>query len=99
MAIRKSKVCTQSTLFQPSYLFSIILEYQSRSLATIDRDLKERGYYELKVVVARKEVVGKITPADQEKFCNWDTSPIWSQVPDHVHFLTIQGMKDETVPP
>ncbi|KDQ62034.1 hypothetical protein JAAARDRAFT_203257 [Jaapia argillacea MUCL 33604] len=58
-----------------------------------------KGYYEWKVTVARKPIVGKVYPKDIEEFANWDTSLVWDKFPSDTHVLTVHGMSDERVPP
>ncbi|PAV16926.1 ectomycorrhiza-regulated esterase [Pyrrhoderma noxium] len=59
---------------------------------------KAHGYYDWKVVVAQKQVVGRIYPEDLEKFATWDTTPFKENFPPGVHVLTIHGMQDKVVP-
>ncbi|TDL22230.1 alpha/beta-hydrolase [Rickenella mellea] len=59
----------------------------------------DKGYYEWKVTVARNPVVGRIYPEDVNAFGSWDTSLVWDDFPSQVDVLTIQGLKDGTVPP
>ena len=40
-----------------------------------------------------------IYPEDIDDFGSWDTSLVWDHFPQHTNVLTIQGMKDEVVPP
>ena len=58
-----------------------------------------QGYYEWKVTVARKPVVGIIRPEHVEEFASWDNSYLQKDFPKSVHVLTIHGLKDGTVPP
>ncbi|KLO05842.1 alpha/beta-hydrolase [Schizopora paradoxa] len=58
-----------------------------------------QGHYDWKVIVARKEVVGRIHAKDVEDFMNWDTSLVWDRFPKNVHVMTIHGLNDATVPP
>ncbi|KAL5482749.1 hypothetical protein ACEPAI_9343 [Sanghuangporus weigelae] len=58
-----------------------------------------QGYYDWKVTVARKEVIGRIYPQDLEKFASWDISPVRDNFPSNTHVITIHGLRDNTVPP
>ena len=58
-----------------------------------------QGYYDWKVTVARKEVVGRIYPHDLDKFASWDQNPVKERFPSGAHVLSIHGMEDKTVPP
>jgi len=51
------------------------------------------------VVVARKEVLGRIYPKDVEDFMAWDTSLVWDHFPRNIHVITIHGLSDATAPP
>lgn len=62
------------------------------------QEIDTKGYYEWKVTVARKAVVGRIDHAALEDFASWDTSIVWDQFPPCVHVLTLHGTADETVP-
>jgi len=61
--------------------------------------IDSQGYYDWKVVVARKEVVGRIYAKDVEDFMAWDTSLVWDRFPKNMHVMTIHGLSDATVPP
>jgi len=58
-----------------------------------------QGYYEWKVVVARKLVTGIIRPEAVQPFANFDTSLVWDKFPSRTHVLTLHGLGDDTVPP
>ncbi|THH17003.1 hypothetical protein EW146_g3725 [Bondarzewia mesenterica] len=59
----------------------------------------ERGYYDWEVVVARKRVIGRIYPADLERFASWDTSIVWDKFPQNTDMLSVHGLTDKVVPP
>jgi len=59
----------------------------------------KQGYFEWKVEVARKLVVGVVRPQDVEEFCNFDTSLVWDKFPSGTDVLTLHGLSDKTVPP
>ncbi|KIJ54913.1 hypothetical protein M422DRAFT_24793 [Sphaerobolus stellatus SS14] len=61
--------------------------------------IEEQGFYEWKVIVARKEKIGKIFAGDVERFASWDTSYVWDQFPQDTHALTVHGLADDVVPP
>jgi len=65
---------------------------------TYKEDFASKGYYDWKVVVARKAVVQRIYPHDLEKFSRWDSSIVWDKFPSSIDVLTIHGLVDETVP-
>lgn len=58
-----------------------------------------QGFYDWKVTVARKEVVGRIFPSDLEEFIKWNTSIVWDRFPLNTHVLSLHGLNDTTVPP
>lgn len=60
---------------------------------------ESQGYYDWKVSVARKEVIGRMYPQDMDKFASWDTSPVRDKFPPHTHVLSVHGLQDKTVPP
>lgn len=79
-----------------------MLSSSSDSIGTVmkpiyDAEIEEKGYYEWKVRVARKPVVGRIFPGDVENFASWDTSFMWD-FPSNVEVLSIHGINDTTVP-
>jgi len=57
-----------------------------------------KGYYEWRVTVARKEVVGRITLQGMHDFAAIDTSIIWDGFPRQTDVLTIHGLSDKVVP-
>ncbi|THH17273.1 hypothetical protein EW146_g3504 [Bondarzewia mesenterica] len=59
----------------------------------------ERGYYDWEVVVARKRVIGRIYPADLERFASWDTAIVWDKFPQNTDMLSVHGLTDKVVPP
>lgn len=61
-------------------------------------EIDAKGYYEWKVNVARKPVVGRIDLPSLEDFCSFDTSIVWDEFPPHVDVLTIHGTADKMVP-
>lgn len=57
-----------------------------------------KGYYDWKVVVARKTVVQRIYPHDLEEFSRWNSGIVWDKFPSSIDVLTIHGLSDQTVP-
>ncbi|KAH8114553.1 ectomycorrhiza-regulated esterase [Phellopilus nigrolimitatus] len=60
---------------------------------------ESQGYYDWKVTVARKPVIGRIYPRDLDIFASWDSSLVRDRFSPNTHVLTLHGLKDETVPP
>jgi len=67
-------------------------------MSTWQSEIDAKGYYEWKLTVARKPVVGRIFLKDLEDFASWDTSIVWDEFPQQVHVLSIHGISDQTVP-
>lgn len=65
---------------------------------TYKEEFASKGYYDWKVVVARKAVVQKIYPRSLEEFSRWDSSIVWDKFPMSIDVLTIHGLVDEIVP-
>jgi len=60
---------------------------------------KTQGYYEWKVMVARKLVTGIVHPQGIQDFVSFDTSLVWDRFPAGTDVLTLHGLSDQTVPP
>ncbi|KAI0313242.1 ectomycorrhiza-regulated esterase [Amylostereum chailletii] len=60
--------------------------------------LRDQGYFEWRVTVARKPLVVRITAQDMDAFARWDTSIVWERFPARTDVLTVHGLRDMTVP-
>ncbi|KAG8908627.1 hypothetical protein FRB99_004915 [Tulasnella sp. 403] len=64
-----------------------------------NEEFEKNGFAVWKARVAKKDVAFIVRPKDLDEFASFDTSYVWTEFPQSVDVLTIQGLRDKMVPP